>query len=245
MSGMFLNFCKCELKFDNPYVYSTQFINSEWLKDLRKNNSEVSFLRSGNLVYFWGCGMNEPIIKDIENVELVQITESEHPFIISRMLENKILQIFKTKYKYIKRNNYSNTWEVSSRESLFNDDGLSIKRCITLNTYYSCFNKTYIFAFTIGTQLKHSFIWNKMDFINNGIACSDLKGTEDIIFANKTAIKRYIEASGKNTQYNEIIRKANDYETEYNIINKTMIWLSQKLDKCGILECQQLIGQKR
>jgi len=232
MSGMFLNFCECILKFDNPCVYSTPFIDSDWLKGLRKNHSDVSFLRSKNLVYFWGYGTEDPVIKDINDVEKVHITENEHPFIISKMLEDKILQIFKTQYKDLKRNHYSNTWQIYANDSFFNDEGLSIKRCITLSTYYSKFKKKYIFAFTIGTQLKHHFLWNKEDFINNGIACADLKGVEDVIFANKTAIKRYIEARGKSILYNETIRKSNSYSTEYDIINKTMSWLGKKLEKC-------------
>ena len=209
---------------------------------IRKNYPEISFVRKGNKVFFWDRNQGVEKAKDIPNALPTKISFTEHPFIITRIIEDKIISIFKeAQYKDIYRNQYSNSWEIYSNNSLFKDDegnddeGLAIKRCVTINTYYSKFNN-YTFGFTVATQLKHRFIWNKLDFINNHIACEGLKGRDDIIFASKAAVKRYLEARGLNERYEKLLSKENSFSEEYNLINKTIAWLSKRLKNFSLID---------
>lgn len=242
MSGIFLNYCICTIEIRNPQIYSIPFLNSYDLKMQRKNYPEISFMRKGNKVFLWDRIQGVDKAKDIPNALPTIISFSEHPFIITRIIEDKIISIFKeAQYKDIYRNRYSNSWEIYSNNSLFKDDegnddeGLAIKRCMTISTYYSKFHN-YTFGFTVATQLKHRFIWNKLDFINNHIACEDLKGRDDIIFANKVAVKRYLEARGLNERYEKLMSKENSFSEEYNSINKTIDWLSKRLKNIFLID---------
>lgn len=234
MSGVFLNYCISTIEIHNPHIYSIPFSNSDVLKMQRKKYPEICFLRKGNNVFFWDRNLGVEKAKDIPNALPIKFSLNGHPFIVNRIIEDKIISIFKDIYKDIYRNKYSNSWEIYSNNSLFkddegnDDDGLAIKRCVTLSTYYSKFNN-YTFGFTIATQLKHRFIWNKLDFIKNHIACDDLKGRDDIIFANRVAVKRYLEARGIKDRYEQLLFQENSLSTEYDLINRTIEWLCKRL----------------
>lgn len=230
LSGMFINFCECKLNTEKAIIHKTEFIDKDWFKSLRDTNPNFTFYREGNSVYFWNP-ISDDAVKNIGAEYIpVDISLFTHPKIFSRMLEDKIITIFRGVSKYnIFRNKYSNTWEIVSNENLFEDVGLEVFRAVNFNTYYSSNGEKTILGFCLSTKLKNHFKWGKQDFINNGIACADLAGKDNIIFANKAAIKRYIEARGLEKQYNTKISTENELEKEFQVIKKTMKWVSNKL----------------
>lgn len=227
---MFINFCECKLNIGTAVIYKSEFMGREWLKELRNSNANFTFYRKGNSVYFWNP-KSDDTVKILRAKYLpVEIALSTHPKIFSRMLEDKIVTLFSenTKYKIFK-NRYSSTWEIVSNKELFDDDGLKVYRAVNLCAYYSRNGDEIILGYCLSTKLKNRFEWGKRDFIKNGIACADLAGKDDIIFANKPAIKRYIEARGIEKQYNTRISLENNVEKEFGVIKETMNWIAKRL----------------
>lgn len=230
MNGTFLNYFRCNMKFDKPIIHSMVYEDDKKLKSLRDKFSNFTFLRSRNVIYFWSYEKDYELNNPLDFSCSVLITPGEYPYIISRMLEDILLKIFRSEYINIKRNNYTNTWEILGNKSLIVDDGIIINRCIMFNTYYSKFKNNIVFGFTLAAGLRHRFIWNRNEFISNGISHLDLNGSNDVIFANKVAIKRYVEARGIKSQYDKIIFDENTYSKEYEVINKTRNWLIKKIN---------------
>ena len=198
MSGMFLNFCECKLQIESVVVCKSGFMGKEWLRSIRDFNPDFIFYREGNSVYFWNSVSDDSVKNmDVEYLP-VEISLTEHPKVFSKMIEYKILGLFSDKPDYkIIRNKYSNSWEIISSKELFSDDGLKVRRAINFSAYYSIMSgNQIIIGYNISTKLKNRFDWGKQDFLKNGISCSDLASKEDIIFANRSAVKRYIEARG-------------------------------------------------
>ena len=52
MSGLYLNYCFCSLSDSDTDVYSVNYIDQEQLLNLRKENKDICFYRSGNAIYF-------------------------------------------------------------------------------------------------------------------------------------------------------------------------------------------------
>lgn len=230
MSGIFINFCECKLEIGPSVIHKSEFMGREWLKNLRNSNPNFTFYREGNSVYFWNP-KSDDTVKNIGTKYIpVEISLSTHPKIFSRMLEDKIITLFREVSKYeIFRNKYSNTWEIVGNENIFDDDGLKVYRAVNLCPYYYRNGEEIILGYSISSKLKNRFEWGKQDFINNGIACGDLAGKDGIIFANKLAIKRYIEARGIEKKYRTMIILENKLEKEFWVIKRTMEWIAKKL----------------
>lgn len=231
MSGIFLNFCECKLESDTAIVFKSDYMGKDWFKLIRESNKDYLFYRDGNHIYFWNP-ISDETIKNIETKYVMEeISLEHHPRIFSKMLENKIIQLFYNIDAYnIYRNNYSTTWEIVSKNSLLNNEGLHIYRAMNLCSYFSNFQKTVILGFTLSYKLKHEFIWGREKFKDNGISCDDLSGKEDKIYPNKIAVKRYLEATGLTNTYNQILIDENKEEKEFLEISKVMKWIANKLN---------------
>jgi hypothetical protein len=217
-------------KNKSAHYNKTSYLSSEWLKSLRDKYKEYMFYREGSYVYFWGKYSGEII--DITGVkyETVQISLNNHPRIISKMLEEKIIDLFRENQSVqTYYNKYSNSWEIVSSKDLLGDPGLKVFRCVNINTYFTRNGDKITLGFSISTRLRNRFEWGREEFIRNGISCSDLYGKENVIFANKPAVKRYIEARGLEKKHNSMLEIENGLDKEYTVINNTMKWIASKL----------------
>lgn len=227
---MFLNFCECKLQVGPVIVYKSDFLGKDWFKSIRDSNPNFKFYREGNSVYFWNPISDDSAVNIGAKYSTVQISLTEHPRIISRMLEDKILSLFSISPSYkVIRNRYSNTWEIIRNKELFRDDGLTVSRAVNFCSYYSRTGDQIILGYCLSTKLKNRFNWGKQEFIKNGIACADLAGKEDIIFANRSAVKRYIEARGIEKQYNAMLISENGLDKEFSVIMETIKWVADRL----------------
>lgn len=230
MSGMYLNLCRCKIIVDDTtMISSTRYIDKEWLKNLRMKYPKYSFLRKGDSVYFWPRQQNEVDLEVFSSVSTEKLTKERHPFIIAKMLEDKAIDLFREIYDYLYFNRYAGSWDVVSNREIFDDEGLSIKRCITFSSYYSSFSSTNYFGFTLSTRLKYVFNWDKSRMIANGISCSDLPDSNGKLHANKAAVLRYVEARGLSTSYANTLNRETSHAEEFRTIKAAMNWLMKKL----------------
>lgn len=225
-----MNFCECKMHVGTTVVYETEFLGREWLKSLRDAYKEYAFYRQGSHVFFWDNGSGKTVYFTGFQYKTIQISLTNQPRIFSKMLEYKIISLFRkiTNYK-VYLNKYSNTWEIVSDKDLLDDAGLKVFRCVNINTYFLRFGDEIVFGFTLSTRIRNRFEWKRKDFLQNGIDCTDLYGKEDTIFANKPAVKRYLEARGLEEKYNSMLHVENGLDKEFHVISSTMKWIADKL----------------
>ena len=101
MSGLYLNYCFCSLSDSDTDVYSVNYIDQEQLLNLRKENKDICFYRSGNAIYFWSFDGKDPTLAESLSAIKVSINPTEYPSIVSKMLENRIYDLLKVTDSYV------------------------------------------------------------------------------------------------------------------------------------------------
>ena len=101
MSGLYLNYCFCSVTDDNADVYSIDYKDKEQLINLRNDKSGICFYRSGKLIYFWGPDSATEVLAKELNATKVNINCKKYPTLISKMIENKIYDLFDKTRSYI------------------------------------------------------------------------------------------------------------------------------------------------
>ena len=100
MSGLYLNYCFCSLTDSDTDVFSIDYINHEQLSSLRKEYKDICFYRSGNAIYFWSLKNSDNVLAESLSTVKVNINPTEYPSVVSKMLENRIYDLFKTTEAY-------------------------------------------------------------------------------------------------------------------------------------------------
>lgn len=234
MSGLFLNFYQIEMDLKKVYAKALNYSDYQRKEDflsLRDSNEKCTFYREDDKILVWS--VNE-LNREFEQLPDYKINLDDNPKILSRIIENGIIDLLKEKDSYrIFKNKYSNTWEIISSKDILQNSikGLEINRVVLFSPYYCYKEEKLLLGFTLSCSLKNRFTWTKQEFEKNGIDTSGLKGKEDIIFANRQSIKRFLESRGATLNYESAKNRENQNSTSFQIIDKFYNWLEKSKNK--------------
>jgi hypothetical protein len=247
MTGLFLNFYECNLSvehFDISYLMYDDYSTKELYKNLQSNYSDYEFYRydittetgdTERRIYFWSRIPN-PLLVLEGHEDRVYI--QKNPKITSRIIESCVVQHFKNfqnskgqKFEvYKKKENHF--WSIISPSELMpNIEGLSVRNEFHFSSFFFYHNEKLHYGFLISPSIKLKFTIDKKEFENRNIACSDLKGTDEVIFANKQSLKRFLFATGQQSNYDINYQKISSNQNSFNAINKVFAWLQGTKEK--------------
>lgn len=231
MSGLYLNYCFCSLSDSDTDVYSVNYIDQEQLMNLRKENKDICFYRSGNAIYFWSFDCKDSTLAERLSAIKVSINPTEYPSIVSKMLENRIYDLFKVTKSYdLYYEKYSHNLVAKKNSPIYKDDALNIYKCAKVSTYFFYQNDQIYFGFSVSSNLDYSFNWSKNDFANHKIDCGGLyENKNGKVAANTRALTRYKEASGLSNEIDKIKLDAENKSQQFSFTKKVIAWLQKGL----------------
>lgn len=234
MSGLFLNFYQVEIELKEVSIKALNYSDYQSKEDfvnLRNSNKKCTFYREKDKILVWS--LNE-LNSKFQQLPDYKINLVDNPKILSRIIENGVIDLLKKIDSYrIFKNKYSNTWEIISSKDILQNSikGLEINRVVHFSPYFCYKEEKLLLGFTLSSSLKNEFTWTKQEFEKNGIDTNGLKGKEDIIFANRQSIKRFLESRGATESYETTKAKEIQNSTSFQIINKFYNWLEKSKNK--------------
>jgi len=234
MSGLFLNFYQVEIDLKEVSAKVLNYSDYQSKEDfisLRDSNKKCTFYRENDKILVWSVNELNSEFKQLPDYKINLV---DNPKILSRIIEKGVIDLLKETDSYrIFKNKYSNTWEIiSSKDVLQNSiNGLEINRVVHFSLYFCYKEEKLLLGFTLSSSLKNIFTWTKQEFEKNGIDTSGLKGKEDIIFANRQSIKRFLESRGATENYESTRTRETQNSTSFQIINKFYNWLENSKNR--------------
>ena len=242
MSGLYLNYCFCELSDNEEKVYCFPYEAITDLKALRSKYQDCTFMRDGNKVLCWTT--TDKTALPLPNLTETTISKSATPKVICKLIEDKIYSIFKSNMAYdLYYEKYSNCLVIKKRDALYSDAIISINKCIKISTYFFKDNEMFYYGFNVSTNLSYSFNISKSDCATHGM---DSNGLYDNKFgklaASRQAISRYKEASGLMEEINKV-ENQNERQSQFGTISHLIEWISKRLtgelyNKISIVNCK-------
>ena len=230
MSGLFWNFFKVNFNVESiniKYIPYNGYTSKVEFNRLKEDNPDVSFYRKENRIYFWPKRAN---IATISGEKTVSVTLKQHPALFARVLEDALVQQFERLQKYnIRLNKYSHTWDfISKKDELQGKiQGLEVNKVVTFSTTFYFKDDCLLFGFSLSCSLKNKFLWNRQDFLNNGVDIKGLKSDGEKIFANKQSLKRFLESRGQQNIYSDIVLPLQSKQVCFATIFRTFQWLNE------------------
>jgi hypothetical protein len=236
MTGLFLNIFECKFEkdyFDLQYFSYEKYASIEAYKKLREENSDYEFYKNDvkldnkqteRRIYFWNKKTNPSTT--IEGVkETVNI--QSNPKIVSKIIESCILQYFLNSRGFrVFKKKEEHFWNITSTKNLFtNIKWLNAYNQIHFNTFFNSYNGSLSFFFVLSRTINLNFSIGKDELEKKGIVCSDLKGKENVIFANKQSIKRFLTATGQHGNFDAQMQILEHNQENFKVIKKTFDWL--------------------
>ena len=231
MSGVYLNYCFCDITHDIEDVYSINYTNKELLNKLRNDYPEFVFYRAGDRIFYWRKHQStKSEVHGLASTK-VEISVDTHPTLISRMLEEKIVDCFKAVHQYeVYYEKYSHCFVAKKINPVYSDSVLNVYNCCKIKTYFFRQNDKLYFGFTVSTNLKYKFNIAKEQCAQYGI---DSKGlSEDRsgkIAANTRAISRYKEIVGDKSKLSALDDEYSDKAKQFTIIKSVIGWTGKRL----------------
>ena len=229
MSGLFLNFYQVEINTKTVSIKAVGFnhyASKEAFLTLKEKFKNLSFYRDDDKILLWKKSIESEYP---ENTMSIDIDFNDKAKVLSKILEVSILDFVGLKGYRIYKNKHSNSWEIISPKDLLNGsiEGLSVNRIVNFSPFYFFKESELLIGFSLSTSLKNSFTWNKIEFEKNGIDIKGLKGDEERIFANRQALKRFLETTGENVKYDQIINEENKNSKCFTVIDSFYKWLAK------------------
>ena len=228
MKGTFLNFFECKLSNEVMEAYSIDYIDKEYLDNLREKYPDVFFYRfDGNKIYYWKRKKNSSIPSKLKGT-CIHLKLIDYPQVFKAIVTSSVAELFKNNGAVVHKNKYSSTFEIESNNNATQDiDGLEVKRLLLLDSYYSKESK--MFGLTLAFRTKNIFNWTSKEFSQNGIAIEDLSKDDDKIYCNKKALTRFLECTNNVQQYKSIVWKMNSFNEQYKTIISTYSYIKKHL----------------
>ena len=228
MKGTFLNFFECKLSNEVMEAYSIDYIDKEYLDNLREKYPDVFFYRfDGNKIYYWKRKKNTSIPGELKGT-CIHLKLIDYPQVFKAIVTSSVAELFKNNGAVVHKNKHSSTFEIESNNNATQDiDGLEVKRLLLLDSYYSKESK--MFGLTLAFRTKNIFNWTSKEFSQNGIAIEDLSKDDDKIYCNKKALTRFLECTNNAQQYKSIVWKMNSFNEQYKTIISTYSYIKKHL----------------
>lgn len=231
MSGLFLNFFQVDIDAKTVAFFAKnydEYLNKDDFREFRSANSNYIIYRNYNDILIWNNDNETPEIAELNQVE---INLSEHPYVFSKILEHGIIDYLKDKFVDYKifRNRYANTWQIISQNDLLENKigGLTLNRVVHFSSYQTIKENKLLIGFSLSTSLKNTFTWDRKEFEKEGIDTKGLKGNDEIIYANRQSLKRFLETKGAEDEYNVIAIRENANQKAFEVIDSFYNWLDK------------------
>jgi hypothetical protein len=231
MSGLFLNFYQAEISLETSSVDSIDYkhyATKEAFLTLKEQFPNHFFYRDEDKILIWNkinCDGRHP------NAKTLEIDFNKKTKVLSKIFELSIVDYLNNKLKEYKifKNKHSNTWEIISPNDILKGsiEGLIVNRIVHFAPCFFFREDKILLGFSLSTSLKNSFTWLKDDFSKHGIDINGLKGNEEIVFANRQSLKRFLETKGATNQYDQIIIEENKNLKCFAIIDSFYKWLEK------------------
>ena len=231
MSGVYLNYCFCDITHDIEDVYSINYTNKELLNKLRNDYPEFVFYRDGDRIFYW-C-KHQSANNETHGLAStkVEISVDTHPTLISKMLEEKIVDSFKAIHQYeVYFEKYSHCFVAKKINPVYSDSVLNVYNCCKIKTYFFKQNDKLYFGFTVSTNLKYKFNIAKEQCAQYGIDSKGLaEDSSGKIAANTRAISRYKEIVGDKSKLSALDDEYLDKAKQFTIIKSVIGWTGKHL----------------
>lgn len=253
MTGLFLNVFECKFEkdyFNLQYLSYEEYATIEAYKKLRAENPDYEFYKNDvkldngqteRRIYFWNKKTSpSTIIKGVKET----ITIQSNPKIVSKIIESCILQHFLNSRGFrVFKKKEEHFWNITSSKNLFtNIKWLNAYNQIHFNTFFNSYNGTLSFFFVLSRSINLKFSIDKDEFEKKGIVCSDLKGNENIIFANKQSIKRFLSATGQQGNFDAQMQLLEHNQENFKVIKQTFDWLESNRNNI-YLPCENTFSE--
>ncbi|PCJ28516.1 MAG: hypothetical protein COA97_00765 [Flavobacteriales bacterium] len=231
MSGLFLNFYQVEIpttEISVGYKDYSSYPTKEDFLSLKEKYPNCFFYRLDDKILLWNMAE-----ESIEDLEQTTIDLAENTKVLSKFIENSIVDYCKLKGYNVFKRKYAHTWEIKSPKDILQNtiEGLKVNRVIDFSTYFFHKDNKLLIGFTLSTHLKSKFTWDKSSFVNNGIDIKGLKGNEEEIFANTQSIKRFLESKGVSSLYESKIKSEKTNSKSFQVIDGFYSWLNKNKDE--------------
>lgn len=252
MSGLFLNLFECKFEkryFDLQFLSYDKYAKKEAYIKLRDENPDYQLyrydikLKNGQTerrIYFWNK-VKQPSTSLQGIKERVDI--QKYPKITSKIIESCLVQHFRNftskqgqKY-HIHKKREEHFWNIISPSNLMENqdqvfvEGIQVFNQLHFNTFFNSDNNYVSFYFVISRSLNIKFAIGRDDFEKRGIECKDLKGKDNIIFANRHSIKRFLSSTGQQGKYDDHFKKLEQSNVNFEVIEKIFNWLKKEYHK--------------
>lgn len=230
MSGLFVNYFECQFEkytFNIKFLPYEKYPTKEEYKSLRANHANLDFSRDGEKLFYWEL---EKSAQDDLGGQAISISADKNPRVFINILERAIVHRLRSLENYrVYKDSYSQVWKIISKKDLLDSsfDGLVVNRQICLNTYYRFSDGKVSFGLVISSEIENKFTWDRADFQKHGIDTSTLGGKDNIIYANKVALKQYLLALGRTEEYDERIKLLDSNEQQFSVVSKFFDWIQK------------------
>lgn len=245
MTGLFLNIFECKFEkdyFDLQYLHYENYATKEAFAKLRHENPDYEFYKSNvkvnndqteRRIYFWNKKASQT--GTVSGIK-AKVDIQSNPKIVSKIIESCILQQFINSkgFKVFKKRE-EHFWNiVSSKNLLQNINGLNAYNQIHFNTFFNSYNGIISFFFGLSRSINFEFSIGKDVFEKKGIVCRDLKGKENIIFANTQSIKRFLSATGQQGNFDIQMQVLEHNQENFKVIKQTFEWLEKNRNNINL-----------
>lgn len=233
MSGLFLNFYTIEIPLSTvgfDYLDYAKYTSKESFTALREEYPYLSFYRFNDKILMWATSTQSTYPKSDGNVSICLNNNAK---VLSKILENAIIDYVKRKGYSVFKNKFSNTWEIISNLDLLNGliSGLKTNRIVHYSPYFFSKEDKLVLGFSLSASLKNTFVWDKSEFIKNGVDLTGLRCEDERVFANRQSLKRFLESRGAIFTYDKIISEENSNKKSFMIIDKFYNWLNKNREQ--------------
>lgn len=182
-------------------------------------------MRNNEKIYYWP--LCQAAIDSLDGASDL-ISSNNNPRIFSKIIESAIVYQFRELENYsVYRNRHSHTWKIISEKNILSPaiEGLKVNRQVDFNTYFFKPHQKLLFGFVLSPRLKNTFTWSRQDFEKNGVDVADLKGKDNIVFANLQSLKRFLTANGAEEIYQQQIEGLDSNEQKFLVLRGLYNWL--------------------
>ena len=239
MNGTYLNFMEVKLNKDHFFVKACDYVNKDWYENLQKIYPQYSFVKDNmkSLVYVWAKDFSSTIYLGNNKIKDVEVFVSTNANLIARIVESRINFLFTSANSYSYREKFSSSNIVINKKQLFtNNNDLLINRAISFNISFVKIEDEIRFFIVLDTQITKKFIVKSEDALKKGINIEPKWIQNDRIIANEHSIARYLQNTGLEKAYNQLISKETSEKKSYETIVNTLTFIKNKLENVEIID---------
>lgn len=218
--GLALNFFEIVLNKDGIKVWRTAY-SKDALDKYRESVPGYFFYRytvdDENWIYAWQRRPTDTILPP--ECSLIDATVEEDAPVLAKVIEEAIVQFFRSTGYEISKQKYSSIWEVRLRReepASFGELQLQPTLAFSVHTFYSRHTQSQVLALSVQKKYKHRFTVSEKQLNEQNI---DTRGwtrnSDGEIVASPYNRRIYLEATNRAKDYDKYLKNVSSEEREY------------------------------